>query len=94
LNTRRTFSLFHRKRTELIRRPSSSLSLKHRDCMLTMDIFCDLEPEAMAAFEQQTEMWESVAKVLDDFQRDGLVELGRGRVTLRDVAGLQSRMEE
>ena len=37
---------------------------------------------------------ESVTKVLDDFQRDGLVELGRGRVTLRDVAGLQSRLEE
>jgi CRP/FNR family cyclic AMP-dependent transcriptional regulator len=30
--------------------------LKNRDCMLTMDIFCDLEPETMAAFEQQTEM--------------------------------------
>ncbi len=37
---------------------------------------------------------ESVTKVLDDFQRDGLLELGRGRVTLRDVAGLQSRLEE
>ncbi len=37
---------------------------------------------------------ESVTKVLDDFQRDGLVELGRGRVTLRDVAGLQSRLDE
>jgi len=37
---------------------------------------------------------ESVTKVLDEFQRDGLVELSRGRVTLRDVAGLQSRMDE
>jgi len=37
---------------------------------------------------------ESVTKVLDDFQQDGLLELGRGRVTLRDVAGLQSRLEE
>jgi len=37
---------------------------------------------------------ESVTKVLDEFQRDGLVELGRGRVTLRDVAGLQSRLDE
>src|SRR5260370_2815729 len=37
---------------------------------------------------------ESVTKVLDDFQKAGLVELGRGRVILRDVAGLQSRLEE
>ena len=37
---------------------------------------------------------ESVTKVLDDFQRDGLVELGRGRVVLRDVAGLQLRLDE
>src|SRR6516162_1056803 len=37
---------------------------------------------------------ESVTKVLDDFQREGLVELGRGRIILRDVAGLQSRLEE
>jgi CRP-like cAMP-binding protein len=37
---------------------------------------------------------ESVTKVLDDFQRDGLVELGRGRVILRDVAGLQLRLDE
>src|SRR5215467_13985282 len=36
---------------------------------------------------------ESVTKILDDFQRDGLVELGRGRVTLHDVAGLQSWLE-
>jgi hypothetical protein len=37
---------------------------------------------------------ESVTKVLDDFQRAGLVELGRGRVILRDVAGLQSHLDE
>ena len=37
---------------------------------------------------------ESVTKVLDDFQREGLVELGRGRVILRDVAGLQHRLDE
>jgi len=37
---------------------------------------------------------ESVTKVLDDFQRAGLVELGRGRVILRDVVGLQSRLDE
>jgi len=37
---------------------------------------------------------ESVTKVLDDFQRAELVELSRGRVVLRDVAGLQARLEE
>ena len=37
---------------------------------------------------------ESVTKVLDDFQREGLVELGRGRIILSDVAGLQSRLDE
>jgi CRP-like cAMP-binding protein len=28
--------------------------------------------------------WETVTKVLDEFQRDGLVELSRGRVAIRD----------
>ena len=37
---------------------------------------------------------ESVTKVLDEFQRAGLVELSRGRVVLRDVAGLRSRLDE
>ncbi len=37
---------------------------------------------------------ESVTKVLDDFQRAGLLELSRGRVILRDVVGLQARLEE
>jgi CRP-like cAMP-binding protein len=37
---------------------------------------------------------ESVTKVLDDFQRAELVELSRGRVILRDVVGLQARLEE
>jgi CRP/FNR family transcriptional regulator, cyclic AMP receptor protein len=37
---------------------------------------------------------ESVTKVLDDFQKAGLVELGRGRVIPRNVAGLRSRLEE
>jgi CRP/FNR family transcriptional regulator, cyclic AMP receptor protein len=37
---------------------------------------------------------ESVTKILDEFQRDGLVELGRGRVILRDVTNLQLRMDE
>ncbi len=37
---------------------------------------------------------ESVTKVLDEFQRAGLVELSRGCVILRDVAGLQVLLEE
>ena len=37
---------------------------------------------------------ESVTKVLDDFQRDGLLDLGRGRITLRDVTRLESRLDE
>lgn len=37
---------------------------------------------------------ESVTKILDDFQRAELVELSRGRIILRDVAGLQARLEE
>lgn len=37
---------------------------------------------------------ESVTKVLDDFQRAGLVELCRGRITIRDVAGLRIRLAE
>jgi CRP/FNR family cyclic AMP-dependent transcriptional regulator len=37
---------------------------------------------------------ESATKVLDEFQRAELVELFRGRVILRDVPGLQARLEE
>jgi len=55
MTTRRVFSLLHRGRTEPMRLPGSA-ALHNRDCLLTMNIFCDLEPEAMAAFEQQTEM--------------------------------------
>jgi CRP/FNR family transcriptional regulator, cyclic AMP receptor protein len=55
MNTRRAFSLLHWRRTEPVQ-PSGASALQNRDCMLTMDIFCDLEPEAMATFEQQTEM--------------------------------------
>ncbi len=37
---------------------------------------------------------ETVTKTLDEFQQAGLVELSRGRIILRDVVGLQARMEE
>ncbi len=37
---------------------------------------------------------ETVTKTLDEFQQAGLVQLCRGRIILRDVVGLQERMEE
>ncbi len=37
---------------------------------------------------------ETVTKTLDEFQQTGLVELSRGRIVLRNVVGLQARMEE
>lgn len=37
---------------------------------------------------------ETVTKTLDEFQADGLVELSRARIRLRDVAGLRARLEE
>src|SRR6266852_2805985 len=218
MSTRHGFSLFPKRRIQPRGQPIPAAPPK--ECMLAMDIFCDLEPAAMAAFEQQTEMRtcrkgqllysqedraevlfllkrgrvqlyrltpsgkrldlaviepgaffgemplvgeslrhtfaeatedslicvmsrsdierlmrersevalrmievlsrrlsqeqagevvsithqelgdmigalrESVTKVLDDFQRAGLVELSRGRVILRDMAGLQARLEE
>ncbi|HEU5369182.1 MAG TPA: helix-turn-helix domain-containing protein, partial [Ktedonobacterales bacterium] len=36
---------------------------------------------------------ETVTKTLDAFQEEGLVELHRGRVYLRDVRGLQTLLE-
>jgi CRP/FNR family transcriptional regulator, cyclic AMP receptor protein len=37
---------------------------------------------------------ETVTKILDEFQAEGLVELGRGRIALRDVDALRERLEE
>ncbi len=37
---------------------------------------------------------ETVTKALDTFQEQGLVELHRGKIVLRDVAGLQALLEE
>ncbi len=96
MNTRRTFSLFQRKRTETMRRPGTSLSLKNRDCMLTMDIFCDLEPEAMAAFEQQTEMRTCRRGQILYSQEDRaevLFLLKRGRVQLYRLTPSGKRLE-
>jgi CRP/FNR family transcriptional regulator, cyclic AMP receptor protein len=96
LNTRRPFSLFQRKRTETMRRPGTSLSLKNRDCLLTMDIFCDLEPEAMAAFEQQTEMRTCRRGQILYSQEDRaevLFLLKRGRVQLYRLTPAGKRLE-
>ena len=96
MNTRRPFSLLQRKRTEPMRRPGTSLSLKNRDCMLTMDIFCDLEPEAMAAFEQQTEMRMCRRGQILYSQEDRaevLFLLKRGRVQLYRLTPSGKRLE-
>src|SRR5215468_10054271 len=53
MKTRQGFSLFPRKRT---RGRQLWAAAPPKECMLAMDIFCDLEQAAMAAFEQQTEM--------------------------------------
>ncbi len=37
---------------------------------------------------------ETVTKILDEFQADGLVELGRGRMLVRDPERLRARLEE
>jgi len=37
---------------------------------------------------------ETVTKTLDEFQTDRLVELGRGRITVRDVPGLRAYLED
>ncbi len=37
---------------------------------------------------------ETVTKILDEFQADGLVELGRARVVLQDPERLRARLED
>ena len=51
MTTRRVFSLLPKRRAEPIQQMGASV--RNRDCFLTMDIFRDLEPAAMGAFEQQ-----------------------------------------
>ncbi len=79
-----------------MRQPGTSLTLKNRDCMLTMDIFCDLEPEAMAAFEQQTEMRTCRKGQILYSQEDRaevLFLLKRGRVQLYRLTPSGKRLE-
>ena len=68
----------------------------NRDCMLTMDIFCDLEPEAMAAFEQQTEIRTCRKGQILYSQEDRaevLFLLKRGRVQLYRLTPSGKRLE-
>ncbi len=95
MKAQRAFSLFHRRRTEPARLLESS-ALQNRDCMLTMDIFCDLEPEAMAAFEQQTEMRTCRKGQILYSQEDRaevLFLLKRGRVQLYRLTPAGKRLE-
>ncbi len=96
MKTRRVFSLLHRGRAEPTRQPGSSAALQNRDCMLTMDIFCDLEPEAMATFELQTEMRTCRKGQILYSQEDRaevLFLLKRGRVQLYRLTPAGKRLE-
>ncbi len=95
MKTRRAFSLLHRGRAEPTR-PSGASALQNRDCMLTMDIFCDLEPEAMATFELQTEMRTCRKGQILYSQEDRaevLFLLKRGRVQLYRLTPAGRRLE-
>ncbi len=95
MTTRRVFSLLHRGRTEPMRPPGSA-ALHHRDCLLTMDIFCDLEPETMAAFERQTQMRTCRKGQILYAQEDRaevLFLLKRGRVQLYRLTPPGKRLE-
>src|SRR5712692_1826154 len=95
MTRRRVFSLLHRGRTEPMRPPGSS-ALHNRDCMLTMDIFRDLEPEAMVAFEPQTEIRTCRKGQLLYSQEDRaevLFLLKRGRVQLYRLTPSGKRLD-
>ena len=95
MKAQRAFSLFHRRRTEPARLLESS-ALQNHDCMLTMDIFCDLEPEVMAAFERQTEMRTCRKGQILYSQEDRaevLFLLKRGRVQLYRLTPAGKRLE-
>src|SRR5260370_858187 len=67
-----------------------------KECMLAMDIFCDLEPAAMAAFEQQTEMRTCRKGQILYSQEDRaevLFLLKRGRVQLYRLTPSGKRLE-
>jgi CRP/FNR family cyclic AMP-dependent transcriptional regulator len=94
MRTRQGFSLFPRKRTQPGRQAGSTGVPK--ECMFAMDIFCDLEPAAMAAFEQQTEMRPCRKGQILYSQEDRaevLFLLKRGRVQLYRLTPSGKRLE-
>ena len=94
MSIRHGFSLFPKRQTQPRWQPGSAVSPK--ECMLAMDIFCDLEPAAMAAFEQQTEMRTCRRGQLLYSQEDRaevLFLLKRGRVQLYRLTPSGKRLE-
>ena len=94
MRTRQGFSWFAKKRTQPARPGSSAFPPK--ECMLAMDLFCDLEPAALAAFERQTEMRPCRKGQILYSQEDRaevLFLLKRGRVQLYRLTPSGKRLE-
>src|SRR5258708_19995023 len=92
--TRHGFWLFPKRRIQ--RRGQRGSAAPPKECMLAMDIFCDLEPAAMAAFEQQTEMRTCRKGQLLYSQEDRaevLFLLKRGRVQLYRLTPSGKRLD-
>ena len=96
MNTRRAFGLLGKRRIEPMRQSGSFAAYQNRDCFLTMDIFRDLEPEAMTAFEHQTEIRTCRKGQILYSQEDRaevLFLLKRGRVQLYRLTPSGKRLE-
>src|SRR5260370_38690798 len=93
MSARHGFSLFPKKRTQPRWQPGSAAPPK--ECMLAMDIFCDQEPAAIAAFEQQTEM-RTCRKGQTLYSQENRAEplflLKRGRVQLYRLTPSRKRL--
>jgi len=94
MRTRQGFSWFPKKRRLPVRPGGSAFPPK--ECMLAMDLFCDLEPAALAAFERQTEMRTCRKGQLLYSQEDRaevLFLLKRGRVQLYRLTPSGKRLD-
>ncbi len=94
MNTRHGFPFLPKRRTQPRWQPGSASPPK--ECMLAMDIFCDLEPAAMAAFEQQTEMRtcrKSQILYSQEDRAEVLFLLKRGRVQLYRLTPSGKRLD-
>src|SRR6266702_3536928 len=94
MRTRQGFSWFAKKRTQPTRPGGAAFPPK--ECMLAMDLFCDLEPAALAAFERQTEMRTCRKGQILYSQEDRaevLFLLKRGRVQLYRLTPSGKRLE-